>query len=865
MNKKKIILIDGHFCMYKIYFAYPPLHNNIGETTTILYGMIKLINSIIIKFQPDNIIIIFDTHTKTFRHQLYKKYKDNRLSIPKKLLNQVNPLKKIIKFMGIPIIYINNFEADDIIGTLSNIFQKKNFHNIIYSADKDMVQLINKNIFVNPGNIKKLLKKKDIYKIYGVYPKSIADFLSLVGDPSDNIPGVIGIGKKTAAILLKNFNSINKIYNNIKKIKNLPIRGIKRKIEYLKIGKKNAFLSYNLTKIKTNIDLKCDISTLKLNKPNTNMLIKEFKYYKLTQYLNEIHNKKFPIINLYKKLKISKKRYEFMYKIIDNIKKLKNYVSFKKKIFVISLHLKNIDFNNMSICGLVFSTENNKHWYCLNTPKPAKKSSSILNIQSILHILKPILESNKYLKIGKNIKFIFHILKKYNITLRGIIFDVLILYYLFNPIYTFYIELKNLIQKYENKNEYSNLDKIIKNANLSYKIFIKSKIYFKKEKKQKILFESIDIPLISILASMENNGILIKKKILKNKKKINNTIHQLKINIYKIVGEKFNINSTNTIKNILFNKYKLPIIKKQKTEKYSTDEQVLKILSSLHPLPKILLQYRTLYKIQTTYINQLPKMINKITGRIHTTYNQDLTSTGRLSSSKPNLQNIPIRTKIGKKIRTAFITKNNWILLTADYSQIELRILAYYSQDTKLITELCQNNDLHYATASNIFKINDITKIDKKHRNIGKIVNFSIIYGISSFGLSKQLNISILKAKKYIKRYFYKYIEVKKYIDTIHKKTEKKGYIKTLFSRKIYVPNINSKNKKIKNSAKRFCLNALIQSTSADIIKKSMIDIYLKIQDKYPNDAKLIMQIHDELIFEIRKEKNKKLYLILKI
>lgn len=302
MNKKKIILIDGHFCLYKIYFAYPVLHNNLGESTTILYGIIKLINSLLTKFQPENLIIIFDTPTKTFRHQLYKKYKENRSPIPKNLSNQILPLKKIIKYMGIPIICINNIEADDIIGTLSSIFQKKNFYNIIYSADKDMVQLINKNIAVSPGNInKKLLEKKDIYKKYGVYPKAIADFFGLVGDPSDNIPGVSGIGKKTAAILLKNFSSINEIYNNIKKIEYLPIRGIKKKINLLKEGKKNAFLSYQLTKIKENIDLNIDISKLKLKKPKTQKLIKKFKYYKFNRYLKEIYNNKFPIITVYKK------------------------------------------------------------------------------------------------------------------------------------------------------------------------------------------------------------------------------------------------------------------------------------------------------------------------------------------------------------------------------------------------------------------------------------------------------------------------------------------------------------------------------------------------------------------------------------
>lgn len=554
------------------------------------------------------------------------------------------------------------------------------------------------------------------------------------------------------------------------------------------------------------------------------------------------------------------------YQVIDNIDKLKKLcIILKKNIFVISLHAININSNNISILGLIFSTQYNQHWYCLCQPEKNKNFPSNFNLEAILKILKPVLENKKYFKIGKNIKFIFHIFKKYNITLQGIKFDTLIVYYLFNPIYKFYNELKTLFQQYDNKNEYNNIKKIIKNSYISYKIYIKSKLYFQQAKKQKEIFKCIDMPLVSILAIMESYGILIKKEILQKQTiKNTNTLRQLKKNIYQIVGEKFNINSTKKIQEILFKKYQLPVIKKTKKGKNSTDEQVLKILSTHHPLPKILLKYRTINKLNTTYLKKLPQMINSKTGRIHTTYNQFLTSTGRLSSSKPNLQNIPIRTQIGKKIRTAFITQKKWILLTADYSQIELRILAHYSQDKKLISEFFENCDLHYATALNIFNLKKTDKIKKIHRNIGKIVNFSIMYGISAFGLSKQLNISLVDSQKYIKKYFFKYFGVKKYIHEIHKKTEKKKYIKTLFSRKIYIPNITSYNKVLKNSAKRFCINALIQSTAADIIKKSMINIHHLIQKKYHQDAKLIMQIHDELVFEIKKEKKEKISIEIK-
>ncbi|WP_232512960.1 DNA polymerase [Buchnera aphidicola] len=464
-------------------------------------------------------------------------------------------------------------------------------------------------------------------------------------------------------------------------------------------------------------------------------------------------------------------------------------------------------------------------------------------------------------------KNIFHIFKKYDIILNGMYFDILIIYYYCKLSHNHGDYYKYLIKKYSTKKNHIKSEKkinsIIKESEISFEIYIQTKIYFKIYPIKKI-FQSIDMPLLNVLSTIENNGVLIKKRILKKqKKKITNTIYKLKQKIYYLTKEKFNIDSPKQLINILFKKYKFPHIKKTKKGNISTDEKVLNELSHIHTLPKIILQYRFLKKIKNTYLNNLIHSINKKTNRIHTTYHQTSTLTGRLSSSNPNLQNIPIKTKLGRNIRIAFIAKKKWLLLSADYSQIELRIIAYYSQDKNLIKDLLNNDDIYIKIAAHIFNIH-YQQVKSFQRNTAKIVIFSILYGISPFGLSQKLNISIKKSSEYIDNYFTRYKKIKKYIKKICNIAKKKEYIKTLFGRKLYIPNINSHNNILKKKAKRFCVNTIIQNTASDIIKKSMIKLNSIFQKKFINKAKIIMQIHDELIFEIKEEKKNILMHIIK-
>ncbi|VFP86046.1 DNA polymerase I [Buchnera aphidicola (Cinara pseudotaxifoliae)] len=861
MKKKKIILIDGNYCLYQTYFSYLKLKNKKGNSTGILYGCIKIFNKLIEKFNPKNILIVFDTPTPTFRHQLYNKYKLNRNPMPGNLKKQIKPLKKIIQLLGIPIISIKNVEADDVISSLSKKFIKKNFYIFIYSADKDLTQLVNKKISIIPGNFNTdILNKKNVYKKYGVHAKFMADFLGLTGDSSDNIPGVPGIGKKTAAILLQNFSSISDIYKNINHVIDLPIRNIKNITNSLKKNKKTAFLSYQLTKLNQNIYIENISSHLKKNKIDIPLLLKNFQNHQFNKYIKQIYANQFPILNKYHK----KKNKNIHIEIIntDIISKMINIIV-QKKIFSIA-----IDFHTNKEKKVFFyisiSVKNYTTWWYIYNQK--KKKKNIVTPTIIIKKIKPILENEKYHKIGTDLKKVFHILKKFNVTLTGIYFDTLIALYYYQLSSKKKEYKKNTPKNYEKKNDIFNSKKII--SYIIQKSLYPLQKYFQDIKyltiNSKKSFRSIDMPLVQVLSIMENTGVLIKKKILKNqKKKINCTLSKLKKKIYFITQEKFNINSPKQLQKILFKKYNFPSFKKTKTGNISTDETVLTKLSKIHKLPKIILQYRILKKLKNTYLKKLIQSVNTKKNRIHTTYHQNATSTGRLSSSNPNLQNIPIKTKIGRKLRIAFIAKKKWLLLTADYSHIELRIMAHYSNDKKMIEDLSHPQDIHYNSAKHIFNIHK-NEIKPYHRNIAKIVNFSILYGISSFGLSQKLNISVCRAKELIKNYFLNYKTIKKYMKNTYNYAKKKKYVKTLFGRKIYIPNINSKNQTLKNNAKRFCINVIIQNTASDIIKTSMIKLQHIFQKKYSNDAKIIMQIHDELIFEVKEKKISKFIHLIK-
>ncbi|CAL4324054.1 DNA polymerase I [Buchnera aphidicola (Eriosoma grossulariae)] len=878
-KKKSILLIDGTYYLYRAFYACPCLTNQNQQPTGAIYGMINTLKKMFFEHATDNIIIVFDSPKKNFRKILFPKYKANRKPMPEELQKQINPVKKIIKYLGINTLTIPYYEADDIIGTLSTIYSNESDLILIGTNDKDLGQLVTSKIKII--NNKNIIGEKEIEEKYGIKAKFIPDLFGLMGDVSDNIPGVSGIGKKTAVLLIQNYGSIKNIYKNINNISYLPIRKAQTIALTLLKNEKTAFLSYKLSKIKKNIKIDPKIIDPKIKNPNFEKLIQVFDYYNFNNWKKNMNN--FFFINNKKKNNKIEKQIEIIQKKninynIDSIEILKYCIEKLNtlSIFSILIELDNVLELSPEIIGLGISIISEESFYIDFTK--ISKNNLKLNPIDIFHNLKSILENPKKIKIGFNLKKYYHALKKYNIELKGAIFDVMLESYInYQLKYYSYpkkiIELNLLLIEYINsqtKNNYTNESNLGEKAHIIFQLHIKMWKKIKTDKIIKNLFQKIDIPLIPILFRIEQNGVLINKKILQNQSLIiTKQLSKLILKAQQLVGEKFNLSSNKQIQNVLFykkDKNYSEIINKTKKGNISTNEYVLKQLSKNNLLPKIILEYRSLYKLKTNYFNKLPNMINNNTGRIHTSYYQNTTITGRLSSRYPNLQNIPIRKKNGKKIREAFISEENFILLSADYSQIELRIMAHLSQDTKLITHFIKKQDVHILTASKIFNIPK-NQVTEEQRNNAKKINFAIIYGISPFGLSKQLDINYLEAEKHITSYFSQYPGILSYIKKTKECAQIKGYVSTLTGRKIYIPNINSKKTYLKQSAERTAINGPIQGTAADIIKLSMIKIDHYFKKNFLSDAKIIMQVHDELIFEIREKylqkiKNRIMYLM---
>ncbi|CAL4324222.1 DNA polymerase I [Buchnera aphidicola (Neophyllaphis podocarpi)] len=862
ISKKILILIDGSYYLYRSYYALKNLKNEKGEQSGAIYGVINLIINLIKKYKTKNIAIIFDYKKKNFRNKIFAEYKANRKIMPENLKNQIAPLIKIIKAIGIPFISIKNVESDDVIGTLCKQAEKDNRKVIIVTSDKDMAQLVTKNINIINDNIDYIMGIKEIKKKYGVYPKNIIDLLALTGDKSDNIPGIKGIGPKTAIKLIEEIGDLTLIYKNLKKILTIKIRGAKNIIKKLNKDKKNALISYKLVKIKLNVKLQISLENIKIKNTKIKTVLNLFKYYNFNKWIKQIELNTWNLktdnkLNIDKKEKKNKIKQKFVYLNKEN---LENNINIINNYSMISIYFEIKDIknvcNNINIRNIFIST--------------SKKTTYIINIEEIHQInnkktfdknyiflkLKNILENNLINKIHYNLKLNLIIFKKYNIKLRGKNFDIILESYLLKNTIKNHDKIEILTEKWIQlkNNTYSNIkNKITKNIieenQKSIIIFMLHVIMYKKIKKNKKiknLLLNLDIPLLKVILRIEKNGVLINKNVLiKHAEKIKIRLKEINKKVKTLTGKNFNILSTNQLKNILFND--------EQKKKLSTSKLTLKNLFKNNPLITLILEYRKLYKIKSVYCDNLIKLINNITKRIHTCYNQVKTTTGRLTSTNPNLQNIPIKSKEGKIVRQAFISNKNNILVSVDYSQIELRIIAHFSKDKKLLLYFKKNKDIHIETAKKIFNIKS-TEITKDQRQIAKTINFALIYGMKPFGLSKILNINIIEAENYIKIFFKKYKGVYNYIKQNLEFAKKNKYVLTLFGRILHVKDINSLNNNKKKSSERLAINGPIQGTVADIIKYSMIKIDQWInKNKIQKNIKMIMQIHDELIFEINK------------
>ncbi len=866
MGKDRLIIIDGSSLLHRAFYALPLLSTKDGIYTNGIYGFLGMLNKINEDYKPDYMCVAFDKKGPTFRHLEYDLYKANRDTTPNELSLQFPILKSIIKAMNINQIEMDQYEADDIAGTVAKFGEKEGLDVILVSGDRDFLQLVSDDtkVLITKKGITELEEydEEKFLKDYDITPTQFIDLKGLMGDQSDNIPGVPGIGEKTGLKLLKEFGSMEGIYENIEKVS-----GKKRKqslIEY----KQTAFLSRKLAKIITNIPMDISLQDLKVEEPNWDELKELYEKFELKKFLNEIPENKID--------KMSELTYDSNYKIINEeefeivSKKIK-----KRKKFAFKLVFENNDFMRDDILGVVLKPKDELVYYINFETDEGIKDDFINKFKSFF-------EDESIEKVGHSLKGDIIGLFRMNIGIENVSFDSVIGQYLLNPAQSNY-SIKELSDEYldirveseedilgkgKNKKNYKDLS-IEKRAMYFSKIL---DIVFMLEYPMKGLIASqgmeelyynIELPLIEVLANMEYVGFKIDLNVLRElQEEFNKKIDISREEIFNLAGEEFNINSPKQLGKILFDKLDLPVVKKTKTG-YSTDAEVLDKLKGKHPIIKNILEYRQIVKLKSTYVDGLMDLVDKKTSRIHSSFNQTVTNTGRISSTEPNLQNIPVKTEEGRKIRKAFVPENeDYLLIDGDYSQIELRVLAHITEDSKLQEAFFKNEDIHLKTASEVFdvSIEDVTPI---MRNRAKAVNFGIVYGISDYGLSRDLDISRKEAKKYIEKYLENYEEVKKYMGDIVQLGKKQGYVETILKRRRYLPELKSRNYAIRSFGERVALNTPIQGSAADIIKVAMVEIYNELKTKNMK-SKLILQVHDELIIEVHKDEADEIEKIMK-
>ncbi|MCL1865641.1 MAG: DNA polymerase I [Spirochaetes bacterium] len=865
--KKKLFILDGHALCYRAYYAFikSPLTNSQGQNTSAIFGFAKMLIKLISEQSPDYLAVAFDPPQKSFRFKLYEEYKANRQKMPDDMRSQIGEIKNMVKTLGIAMLEHPDYEADDILGTIAEKFSSSELEIYIVTGDKDAYQLVNDNvlIYANTKGISEyeIYDKNGIFEKKGITPEQVIDYMALTGDQSDNVPGVKGIGEKTALKLITEFGSLEKIYDNVDSIKG-------KTGEILKTHKDMAFLSRELVTIKRDVPLEIILKDMSFHEINPKTAAEYFNDIEMASIAKDFIKNDEQIIHEKEIIPDNEKNY----KIIKDEKDLTKMINEIKQAGLVSLDTETDSLHPVeaNLIGMSFSIEANSGWF-LPLQNRGLFSGDYLDPSISLPLIKPVIEDDKIKKIGQNLKFDLLVLKGSGIELRGIYFDTMIASYLLNPSerrhnmddlaaqYLNYktISFKELVGAGKNAVPITEvpLEKLaeyaIEDADITFRLYklFKSKL---DEENLTNLFETIEMPLLPVLADMEYTGVKINtSNFEKMKETITEKIQDVEKKIYSQAGQEFNINSTKELSAILFDKLKLKTAKKTKTG-FSTDIQVLEALKGSHEIIDSLIAYRTLSKLHNTYIDSLPKLISRKTGRIHTSYNQTVTATGRLSSSDPNLQNIPIRDEFGGQIRKGFVPEKDYLLMSADYSQIELRLAAHYSDDKNMKSAFKDKIDIHNMTASSAFGAS-IDAITPDMRRQAKIINFATIYGVSPYGLSQQAEITVKEAAEFIKRYFETYPGFKSYIETTIDFAKKHGYVQTLMGRKRPVPEINSTTSFRREGAERIAINTPIQGTSADMIKIAMIKIADEIKKKKLK-SRMIMQVHDELVFEVHED-----------
>ena len=879
MSEHTMVLIDGSYYLFRAYHAIRDLTNAEGEPTNAIYGVINMMQKHLTEGGPDYFAIIFDAKGKTFRNDLYADYKANRPPMPDDLVCQIQPLHDLIRAMGVPLLMVDGVEADDVIATLSRQAASKGIKTVVSTGDKDLAQMVNDRIHLINTMSNVYLDPAGVEEKFGVQPEQIIDYLSLMGDTADNVPGVPKVGPKTAVKWLNQYGSLDEVIAHADEIKGKVGENLREFMPQLP-------LSRELVTLKYDVELDFTPEELVITAPDNSALKEMYQRWNFRTWLSKleedgegesVETEPKSITATTTPTTSTKNEVEPVYETILTTAQLDQWLSKLESAALVSIDTETTSLNYMKaeIVGVSFAVEENHAAYVpLQHDYPDAPEQ--LSLNSTLERLKPILENEGIKKVGQNLKYDLEVFANYDITLRGIEHDTMLASYVVNSTASRH-DMDTLALNYLNIETIHYEDVAGKgakqipfnqvsidvaapyaaeDADIVLKLHRVLNSDLEKHTQLKQVYNNIEMPLLTVLARIERNGVVIDSDMLMQQAHdLTRRMQEIEIEAHNLAGETFNISSPKQIQTILYEKMELPILAKTPKGQPSTAESVLQELAEDYKLPQLILDYRSMSKLCSTYTDKLPQMVNPKTGRVHTSYHQAVAATGRLSSSNPNLQNIPIRTPEGRKIRQAFIAPTGYTMVAADYSQIELRIMAHLSGDKGLLDAFDKGQDIHKTTAAEVFSV-AIDEVDNDQRRAAKAINFGLIYGMSAFGLAKQLGVSRTEAQQYVELYFSRYPGVKIFMDNTREKAKEDGFVETVYQRRLYLPEINARNAARRQYAERTAINAPMQGTAADIIKLAMINIDDWLQQS-AIDAIMIMQVHDELVFEVANKELK--------
>jgi DNA polymerase-1 len=882
MARAPIVLVDGSSYLYRAFHALPPLTTSQGQPTGAVKGVLNMLKRLIKDYPDSPMAVVFDAPGKTFRDDMYEAYKAHRPPMPDDLRSQVKPLHDCVKSLGLPLLCIEGVEADDVIGTLAHKATQSGRDAVISTGDKDMAQLVNAHITLVNTMKDETLDEAGVKDKFGLPPALIIDYLALMGDKVDNIPGVPGVGEKTAIGLLQGMEGgLDTIYGDLERVKTLSFRGAKTLPKKLEEHRDQAFLSYQLATIKTDCDLPVGLDDLDIAHPDRERLLALYRELEFKQWLAELLDGQDEGVDDVatgvvrgddaEDAEGSQSPRTRQDHVITQQCELDSWLErlHKAERFCVDLETTSLNYMEAEIVGVGLALEPGEAAY-IPLAHDYLDAPAQLDRDAVLNALKPLLEDRSKTKIGQNLKYDMSVLANVGITLAGPLADTMLASYVLNSTATRH-DMDSLALKYLGEKTISFEEIAGKGAkqltfnqialeqaapyacedvDITLRLYQTLRPQVEQEGGLAQVLDSLELPLVPVLSRIERNGVALDAERLHTQShELANRIRKLESEAFELAGREFNLGSPKQLGEILFNEQKIPVIKKTPKGAPSTAEAVLEELALDYPLPKVIMEHRGLSKLKSTYTDKLPRLINPRTGRVHTSYHQAVTATGRLSSSDPNLQNIPIRTDEGRKIRQAFTARPGYRIVAADYSQIELRIMAHLSQDSGLLNAFAQGKDIHAATAAEVFGTS-LERVSGEQRRSAKAINFGLIYGMSAWGLSRQLHIERNQAQTYIDRYFDRYPGVARYMERIRAQASEDGYVETVFGRRLYLPEINAQNRNRRQGAERTAINAPMQGTAADIIKRAMIDVDAWLAESR-FDALMVMQVHDELVFEV--------------